>query len=112
MGVTVNVDLAGLKRKFSQKNLIKGRVDLADQFEISAQPFIPKRHGDLRAQRIIAADGSNIAYTQLYAGYQFYAPDGWHYTTPGTGPHWDEQVKKNYMPQLLNAFVKGAGLDG
>ncbi|MFT8409898.1 MAG: minor capsid protein [Schleiferilactobacillus perolens] len=112
MGITVDVNLTRLRNKFSQNNLVMGRIDLADQFEISAQPFVPKRHGNLRAQRIIAADGSSVIYTQVYAHWQFTAPDGWRYTTPGTGPHWDEQVKANYMPLLLTAFTEGVGLRG
>lgn len=60
--------------------------------------YIPKDNGDLRTN--VTIDANSITYESLYASYQYYGvreddthvvnPDN--YTTPGTGPYWDEQM--------------------
>lgn len=56
--------------------------------------YVPKDNGDLRTNVDIQPD--SITYEMPYARYQYFGirQDGTHvvmnYTTPGTGPYWDE----------------------
>ena len=60
--------------------------------------YVPKDMGNLRT--IVNLDGESITYMSPYASYQYYGirADGTHainpenYTTPGTGPKWDERM--------------------
>lgn len=58
--------------------------------------YVPKDTGTLR-EDVTITNGS-ITYEQEYASYQYYGErkDGSHkvsnYTTPGTGPYWDERM--------------------
>lgn len=58
--------------------------------------YVPYREGNLRNEVTLTSD--SITYEMPYAEYQYYAirADGTHevkhYTTPGTGPIWDERM--------------------
>jgi hypothetical protein len=58
--------------------------------------YVPKDIGNLRT--IVDIQPDSITYEQQYARYQYYGEreDGSHkvrhYTTPGTGPYWDERM--------------------
>lgn len=58
--------------------------------------YVPKRDGNLRRNVDIQAD--SITYESEYAHYQYVNqfPEE-NYTTPGTGPHWDERMKSAEM---------------
>ena len=117
----VNVDLDNVKRLFSQQNLMRARLALANQFKASSEPFIPERTSNLKNHVVIADDGSNIVYTVPYAAAQmnggYTKKDGTkvvfkHWHIEGTGPHWDERVKALYMSELTHAYLKGGGFIG
>jgi hypothetical protein len=66
--------------------------------------YVPKDEGTLRLYKI---EGNKIIYDQPYARYQYYGvrEDGTHrvqnYTTPGTGPYWDERMKSADMSDII-----------
>lgn len=45
---------------------------LASEIVRLSDPYTPMQQGDLKNRRTIAADGSEIVYTQPYAHYQYY----------------------------------------
>lgn len=75
--------------------------------------FVPKNIGNLRT--IIHMDSHSITYMSPYAGYQYYGmrKDGSHqvknYTTPGTGPYWDQRMLSTYgdlLTQQVSKYIK------
>lgn len=80
--------------------------------------FVPREYGDLRKNVTITAN--SITYESPYASYQYRGmrEDGSHiivsgnYTTPGTGPHWDERmldVKREDLEKKVQEFVDRGG---
>lgn len=77
--------------------------------------YVPKDNGILREN--VTIDSNSITYEQEYASYQYYGErkDGSHkvsnYTTPGTGPYWDERMKsvdmQNVVAEVQNFVNKG-----
>ena len=67
--------------------------------------FVPKRDGNLRT--VVDLRTNSITYQSPYAEYQYYGEraDGSHpvsnYTTPGTGPYWDERMKSIKMESIV-----------
>lgn len=79
--------------------------------------YVPKDEGTLRNNVSMSTDGTSIIYEQPYAEYQYYGirKDGSHvvmnYTTPGTGPYWDERMwsaeKDKVIRQVQNYMERG-----
>lgn len=105
----VEIKLEGVKRKLSKDALRSGRYAVTNQALADMNQFVPMREGNLRTATSMSLDGSEITYHMPYAKAHFYAPDGWNYTTPGTGPHWDDKASGIYMEDWKMAFTKGAG---
>lgn len=67
--------------------------------------YVPMDEGVLRQYKIV---DTYIIYETPYAKYQYYGmrKDGSHvvshYTTPGTGPYWDERMKSSEMKDIEN----------
>lgn len=69
--------------------------------------YVPMRDNNLR--KIVVLDNESVTYASPYASYQYYGKrqDGTHeinpenYTTPGTGPFWDERMKSADMDTLV-----------
>ena len=67
--------------------------------------YVPKDNGILREN--VTIDSNSITYEQEYASYQYYGErkDGSHkvtnYTTPGTGPYWDERMVSADMQNVV-----------
>ena len=67
--------------------------------------YVPMDFGDLRTNVDIGSD--YIAYLSPYAHYQYigHREDGSHqvvnYTTPGTGPYWDNQMVSAEMQDVI-----------
>ena len=104
----VEIDLDGVMAKLSGHALQRGRYALANQALADMNQYVPKREGDLRTAVSMGLDGTEIIYNMPYAKAQFYAPGGWDYTTPGTGPRWNDKAKGIHMESWQNAFIKGA----
>lgn len=75
--------------------------------------YVPKDTGALRETVTLTAD--TITYEQPYAHAQYVGIVNGHavqnYTTPGTGPYWDERMKsadmQNVVAEVQNFINKG-----
>ncbi|WP_066158532.1 minor capsid protein [Halalkalibacter krulwichiae] len=105
MQVTVNLDRA--KIKLSSGNVKRGRYALANQALADMNQFVPMDESILRQSATIDIDGTGINYNARYARRLFYKPM-YNYTTPGTGPRWDNKAKSVFMSDWIRAFTKGA----
>lgn len=74
--------------------------------------FVPMDEGDLRTIVSMSIDGTAIIYESPYARYQYYGirRDGtrvvMNYTTPGTGPYWDERMWSVDKDRILRSVQK------
>ena len=122
MGVKVNID-ADIAGKLNNFTISRALNAAASQAALELTDYntgvVPRLHGDLRATA--TPDGPDVDFNSLYAASQFNGgftrKDGSkvtfsHYTTPGTGPHWDEAVQHNEvkMQRIRDAYLKGLEL--
>lgn len=65
--------------------------------------YVPKDNGLLR--EIVTIDSNSITYEQEYAHAQYIGEVNGgqvkNYTTPGTGPYWDERMKSAEMQDVV-----------
>ncbi|UDM79599.1 minor capsid protein [Vagococcus fluvialis] len=113
--MAIEIDLSKVYQKLSDSNMQAGRVAMANQILTDTnENFVPMRDGNLRDFVGIAIDGSSIFWYSVYAKAQYYGTNGKavfsNYTTPGTGPRWDEKAKGVFISDWVDAFVKGAKL--
>ena len=117
--VKITVNLGGARAKINESNMRRGRQALANQALADMNQYVPMNEGILRMSANVDIDGSAINYNTPYAKaqYQGYRESKGgkkvyfrEYTTPGTGPRWDEKAKGIHMKDWERAFVKGAGL--
>ena len=108
---SVDIDFRKIEEKFSESNIQKGRYAMANQALADMNKYVPRQKGILRQATSINLDASAVNYHMKYAKRQFYAPGGWNYTTPGTGPRWDLKAKSNHGKDWIKAFVKGAAFN-
>ncbi|MCF3942209.1 minor capsid protein [Oceanobacillus alkalisoli] len=106
--VKVNVNLSGVYKKMENQNVDRGRYAVANQALADMNPFVPMLEGITRQTATIDIDGTGINYNTPYSAELFYMPK-MNYTTPGTGPRWDNKAKGMFMSDWINAFLKGAG---
>lgn len=104
----ITVDLGGVRRKLSDEALQRGQYALANQAMADMNPFVPMKEGILRQTTTIDIDGTAINYNTPYANKMFYYMMS-NYTTPGTGPRWDNKAKSMFMSDWIKAFNGGAG---
>lgn len=122
MGVKVTVDV-DLMSKLGTKAQNKALTAAATQLDTELTDYntgvVPMLHEDLR--RTATPDGSNVDFNSAYAAAQFNGgytkKDGTkvifrHYTTEGTGPHWDKMIEDNdqKMSRIREAYLKGLNL--
>lgn len=105
--VKITVDLSGVERKLSKQAQQRGQYTLANQAMADMNQFVPMDEGVLRMSATIDIDGSGINYNMPYARRLFYMYM-YNYTTPGTGPRWDNKAKGIFMSDWIEAFTKGA----
>lgn len=111
--IRVDTNFVKLNYKISQQNFANGQRAMANQVGMDSNRFVPAgppQKGTLRKSQIIAMDGSYVQWMAPYARRQFYAPGGWKYSTPGTGPNWTDKAKSLYIGGWTRAFMKGARL--
>lgn len=112
--VNVQVNLKGPKKKLSTGNIKAGRYAVANQVLADSNNYVPALGHHLRNSGTIDMDGKGVNWNTPYARAQFYGKVGkggypvQNYTTPGTGPRWDEKAKGIHMKDWERAFVKGA----
>lgn len=109
MAVSVTVDLKGVRKKISKEGLGRGRYAMANQMLADMTPFVPMNEGILRQTGQVNSNATQIIWNTPYAAKLFYMPMR-NYTTPGTGPRWDNKAKSMFMSEWIKAFMKGAGL--
>lgn len=123
MGVSVHIDLSGVKRKLSRQALIRGRKAMANDALAAMDKWVPYLEGNLSKSVAISTDGSAIWYYMPYAKAQFYGLVGpkpgypvHNYTTAThklASKRWDLKLKgsKEDMDKVKYAFVKGMNWD-
>lgn len=92
MRVRFRSDLKGVKQRVNQMTAL-GQYALANQVHADSNIYAPKLSGDLRNQSYVTNDNKQVIWNAPYARRQYYAPSGWKYTTPGTGPKWVDKAK-------------------
>lgn len=104
----ITVDLSGVRKKLSKEAHQRGQYAMANQALADMNQFVPKDDGILRMTTSIDTDGAAVNYNQPYAARMFYMMM-YNYTTPGTGPRWDNKAKAMFMNDWIKAYMKGAG---
>lgn len=108
MAVRVNVkkDLRRVPVRVKQMTKL-GQYALANQVHADSNRYAPFRTGDLRNQSYVTADNKQIVWNVPYAKAQYYGRVGKgrypvrRYTTPGTGPRWDEKAKAIHLDSWI-----------
>ena len=107
----VTIDLSKVRAKLSQSNFERGQYVMANQMLVDMnENFVPLKEGDLRASGHVGPSAKQLIWTSAYARKHYYAPGNWTYTTPGTGPRWDEKASGMFLSDWIKSFTKGAGL--
>jgi hypothetical protein len=104
----VEINLGGAYQKMSPQARRRGQQAMANQALADMNPFVPADDFILRQTATIDIDGSGINYNTPYAARMFYMMM-YNYTTPGTGPRWDNKAKAIHMADWERAYMKGAG---
>lgn len=107
--VKITVDLSGATQKLSAQNQQRGQYAMANQMLADMNNYVPALRHDLRNSATIDIDGKAINWNMPYAAKMFYMMM-YNYTTPGTGPRWDNKAKAMFMSDWINAYTKGADL--
>lgn len=107
--IKVDVNIEGIREKFSQENILRGRRAVANQVMADTNKFVPADEFILRNTVTIGIDGGSVNYNTPYAKKQ-YTTIFKSYTTPGTGPYWDKKAAGIYMSDWEKAFLNGARL--
>lgn len=129
--VNINVNKILSSRGLGSSNEVQKY--LASEIVRLSNPYVPMQQGDLKNRRTIAADGSEIVYTQPYAHYQWEGivrgpnytngerfwsgkapkqPTGEKLTYSGgspRGPRWTERMladKKKEIENNIEVFIK------
>lgn len=103
--VNVKVQTKGVKKRVGQM-VDRGQYALANQVHADSNLYAPKKTGDMRIQSYVTNDNKQVIWNAPYARRQYYAPNGWKYTTPGTGPKWDQKAKAIHGRQWRNIVEK------
>lgn len=102
--VKVTKDLKGVKTRVDKMTKL-GQYALANQVHADSNLYAPRKSGDLRNQSSITLDAKSIIWSAPYARRQYYNQFT-HYTTPGTGPKWDQKAKAIHGKQWQNIVKK------
>ncbi|GEN87250.1 minor capsid protein [Oceanobacillus sojae] len=103
----IDINLDGAKRKMSQQSVNQGQYALANQGLADMNPFVPFKDGIARGTGHVDSNGESVTWNTPYIARLFYMPMR-NYTTPGTGPRWDNKASAIHMKDWINAFIKGA----
>lgn len=105
MRLRVKQELDGIRVKL--KSMTKqGQIALVNQVQADSNIYAPKLSSDLRNQSTIATDSKSIIWNARYSRRQYYNI-GAKFTTPGTGPKWDQKAKSIHGPSWVK-IVKAA----
>lgn len=125
MSVKVDIPTAAILKARGLGSDTGARKHLASEVKRLCDPYVPMQQGDLKKRATIAADGSQLVYTQPYAHYQYYgkvmagrAPkkytgdDLTYHGAPMRGPRWVERMladKRKDLEQSIEAYIKRGG---
>ena len=96
MAVYIN-SLESIKKRLKIDDNGPAQAFLTETCYKHMDKYVPRDNDDLRTNVDIKTN--SVTYESEYASYQYYGQrkDGSHkvknYTTPGTGPYWDERMK-------------------
>ena len=103
--MTVYVDsFDKIRRKLGIENNGPAQAFFTEACYKAMDKYVPKDNGDLRTT--VSLTHNSITYESPYASYQYYGirSDGTHvtmnFTTPGTGPYWDDRMKSVDMDKI------------
>lgn len=101
------------------------RKYIASEVKRLCDPYVPMQQGALKNNATIAADGSQLVYTQPYAHYQYYgevmagrAPKQYtgdkltYHGAPMRGPQWEKRMladKSKDLESSIEAYIKNKG---
>lgn len=113
ISMDVDIDFSGIKKKFSKSNIDRGMFAM---METQALPdmtnYVPLDGGELRMSG--HREDSYLVWDTPYADAQYYGTNGKaifsQYTTPDTGPTWDEVAKAHHINDWTDAFIGFADL--
>ena len=110
-GVSVKIDLEGVRNKLSPQAQDRGQHNMANRMLATMnENFVPERDGNLRKFSHVDAGNDSITWEMPYARKHYYTNFSPNYTTPGTGPKWDEKAAGIFMDDWKEAYLKGAGI--
>lgn len=120
-GIKIEIDLSGVYERCSEENFNRGRFNMANRMlQTMNENHVPEDTTHLRDSGYVSGLGDQLVWDGPYAGPQYYGgrtnhiTGAWipfvNYTTPGTGPYWDEASKPIFINDWLQAFKKGARL--
>lgn len=95
--VSVNVDLKPTRAELIVKHQ-RGQYALANQALTDMNRYVPKLSTDLRQTGTLGNKSETVIWNTPYARRQFYN-HGANFTTPGTGPRWDEKAQSIHGSQ-------------
>ena len=127
-GVSVKIDLNGVKKKVSPENFAKGKLAIANQMLLDMEPYVPKRKGELRSSGHVRQD--SIIYETPYARLRYYGKKRKGFFSekqrkfffankekllsqkpkPGTGPRWDKKAAALHSKNWADVGLKAMGL--
>lgn len=93
--IRVRRNLGGVQVRASQM-IERGQHALVNQVYADANMYAPMKSSDLRNQSQIGSDNKSIVWNAPYARRHYYNQMV-NYTTPGTGPKWDEKAKSIHL---------------
>lgn len=125
MSVKVDLPKAEILKRLGLGGTKEVQKYLASQVKRLCDPYVPMQQGNLKNTATIAADGSQIVYSQPYAHYQYYgkvmagrAPkkytgdDLTYHGAPMRGPQWDKRMlldKARDLEKSVEAYIKNKG---
>lgn len=103
--ITMRVQKADFTKAAAKSDLISQAVrsSLVLAAMRDANPLVPMLTGALRmsAESQSKPNEGQLIYGSAavpYARPHYFAPGGWHYTMPGTGPAWFDKAKQTHLP--------------
>lgn len=124
MSVKVDINIPKILNSRGLGGNHKAQKYLASEVARFCDPYVPMQQGFLKNQHTIAADGSQLIYTQPYAHYHYYgevmagrAPKKYtgeklKHHGANRGPMWDKRMladKSKELEKSLDVFVKRGG---
>jgi len=104
MAVYIN-SLESIKKRLKIDDNGPAQAFLTETCYKHMDKYVPRDNDDLRTNVDIKTN--SVTYESEYASYQYYGQrkDGSHkvknYTTPGTGPYWDERMKSAEINDVI-----------